>query len=158
MIRLVGSWPRSQAGSATEAQIDFRLRGGTVMTRRVSAPGRDLGELIGDRLDVPVRQIELPWRDRSEDLLDEGDESPGGAAPAAAVADRVQPISFLVGLGGGPSALVPATARAQRALQDPGVLGRECRRLLGRRADALEAQQRGHQRGSGSLVALEARD
>ena len=38
MIRRVGSWPRTNAGNATEAQIDLRLRGGTVMIRRLILP------------------------------------------------------------------------------------------------------------------------
>src|SRR5258708_3289421 len=31
MIRRAGSWPKIKAGSHTEAQMDLRLRGGTVM-------------------------------------------------------------------------------------------------------------------------------
>jgi len=34
----VGSWPRTKAGNATEAQIDLRLRGGTVIMRRLISP------------------------------------------------------------------------------------------------------------------------
>jgi GAF domain-containing protein len=36
----VGSWPRTKAGKATEAQIDLRLRGGTVMISRLISPRR----------------------------------------------------------------------------------------------------------------------
>ena len=38
MIRRVGSWPRTKAGNATDVQIDLRLRGGTVMIRRLVSP------------------------------------------------------------------------------------------------------------------------
>src|SRR5581483_1842548 len=33
-----GLWPRYQAGNATEAMIDFRWRGGTVMISRFTSP------------------------------------------------------------------------------------------------------------------------
>ena len=33
-----GQGPRNQAGNATEAQSDFRVRGGGVMTRRRTSP------------------------------------------------------------------------------------------------------------------------
>ena len=37
-MRRAGSWPSTKAGRQTEAQMDLRLRGGTVMiSRRVSA-------------------------------------------------------------------------------------------------------------------------
>jgi hypothetical protein len=37
---LAGSWPKAKAGSATETQIDFRLRGGTVIMSRRMSPRR----------------------------------------------------------------------------------------------------------------------
>ena len=38
MIFRVGSCPSAKAGKATDEQIDFRLRGGTVMIRRRVSP------------------------------------------------------------------------------------------------------------------------
>ena len=40
MKRSVGSLPSDHAGKATDAQIDFRDRGGWVMRRRVTSPAR----------------------------------------------------------------------------------------------------------------------
>ena len=37
-MRAVGSWPKANAGRQTEAQIDFRLRGGIVMMSRRVLP------------------------------------------------------------------------------------------------------------------------
>src|SRR5207247_6401713 len=54
MILRVGSWPRTKAGNATEAQIDLRLRGGTVMISRLISPRRDTHQSECDGLDVPV--------------------------------------------------------------------------------------------------------
>jgi hypothetical protein len=38
MTRSQGLWPRNHAGRATDAQSDFRLRGGRVMIRRRTSP------------------------------------------------------------------------------------------------------------------------
>jgi hypothetical protein len=38
MIRRLGSWPSTQAGSATDVQIDFKWRGGIVTIKRLVSP------------------------------------------------------------------------------------------------------------------------
>src|SRR5829696_4477589 len=68
MMRRVGSWPSTKAGKATEAQMDFRLRGGTVMIKRLILPFSTRSS-AGHCRDVPIVLQRLPRRNNPEHHL-----------------------------------------------------------------------------------------
>jgi uncharacterized protein (UPF0147 family) len=54
MMRLVGSWPRTNVGKAMDEIIDFKKRGGKLMIRRSAET--HLLEMVCQFLNMPIHQ------------------------------------------------------------------------------------------------------